>query len=77
MKRICTLLGLALLVGCGNNGNNNPCEKKPPCCPKKENTCEKKRCPKKCSDASGEAGVIQEKAVAQEDVLENESTSSK
>jgi hypothetical protein len=56
MKRICALLGLALLVGCGEDS-----QEKNSNAPKKDNSC-----PKKCSsDASAEANA-QAKAVAQE-----------
>ncbi len=63
MKRACTVsgavLGLALLMGCGNSGNND--------CPRKD-----KGCGKKCL-TSIEASVAPQKEVAQEDapVVEN------
>jgi hypothetical protein len=56
MKRLCALLGLALLIGCGQNA-----QEKNSNCPKKDNSC-----PKKCSSSASADANVQEKAVAQE-----------
>ncbi len=58
MKRVYAVLGLALLMGCGNTNNSD--------CPRKDKSCGK-------SLTSAEASVVEQKEVAQEDasVLEN------
>jgi hypothetical protein len=59
MKRICAVLGLALLAGCGNTPNNSDC-------PRKDKSCGK-------SLTHTESSTTQQKEVVQEvaPVLEN------
>ena len=53
MKRVCAVLGLALLMGCANNSDNNDN------CPRKDKSCGKRI-------TSTEAPVVQEVAAAEE-----------
>jgi hypothetical protein len=59
MKRICAVLGLTLLMGCGNNTNSD--------CPRKDKSCGRNDL------TSQEKSVAEQKEVAQEatPVLEN------